>query len=238
MHSWNRWKMKLRMLFGRANAAEQLQDELSFHLERQIAENLACGMSREEARKAAMRSFGPPSLVREQTRDTWNWSSLERLGRDLKYGLRTLFRSPGFAFVAILVMALGIGATTSLFTMVRAVLLRPLPFQDPGKLVMLYEHFREGSDGDGFNSVAPGDYRDWRAQTHGFEDMAAMRGYGGIFSGVHSELPEVVQSTGGSANLFPLLGVAPVYGRNFTEVEDQPKGDPVVLLTWSLFQRR
>ena len=230
--------MKLRMLFGRADAAEQLQDELSFHLERQIAENIASGMSREAARKAAMRSFGHPSLVREQTRDTWNWSSLERLGRDLKYGVRTLFRSPGFAIVAILVMALGIGATTSLFTMVRAVLLRPLPFNDPGKLVMLYEHFRHNDGSDGFNAVAPGDYRDWRSQTHGFEDMAAMRGYGGIFSGVHSELPEVVQSAGGSANLFPLLGVTPVYGRNFTEAEDRPKGDPVVLLTWSLFQRR
>ncbi len=92
--------------------------------------------------------------------------------------------------------------------------------------------------GDGFNAVAPGDYRDWRSQTHGFEDMAAMRGYGGILSGVHSELPEVAQSAGGSANLFPLLGVAPAFGRNFTEAEDQPKGEPVVLLTWSLFQRR
>ncbi len=163
---------------------------------------------------------------------------MEKLGRDLKYGTRTLLRTPGFAFVSVLVMALGIGATTSLFTMVRAVLLRPLPFRDSGKLVMLYEHFREGKGEDGFNAVAPGDYRDWRSQTHGFEDMAAMRGYGGILSGVHSELPEVEQSAGGSANLFPLLDVAPAFGRNFTEAEDQPKGEPVVMLTWSLFQRR
>jgi len=138
----------------------------------------------------------------------------------------------------VLVMALGIGATTSLFTMVRAVLLRPLPFRDSGKLVMLYEHYRHNNGGDGFNAVAPGDYREWRSQTHGFEDMAAMRSYGGILSGVHSELPEVVQSEGGSANLFPLLGVAPAFGRLFTEAEDKPKGEPVVLLTWSLFQRR
>ena len=113
-------------------------------------------------------------------------------------------------------MALGIGATTSLFTIVRAVLLRPLPFRDSGKLVMLYEHFRHNTGGDGFNTVAPGDYRDWRSQTHGFEDLAAMRSYGGILSGVHSELPEVVQSAGGSANLFPLLGVSPAFGRLFT----------------------
>src|SRR6201994_58778 len=80
--------------------------------------------------------------------------------------------------------------------------------------------------------------RDCRSQAHGFEDMVAMRGYGGILSGVHSELPEVVQSAGGSANLFPLLGVTPTFGRVFTEAEDQPKGEPGVLLTWSLFQRR
>jgi predicted permease len=238
MHALNRWRIKLRMLFGRTNASEQLQNELSFHLDRQIAENLAAGMSRDQARKSAMRVFGEPGLVREQTRATWSWYGLEKLARDLKYGVRTLLRSPGFAVVSVLVMALGIGATTSLFTMVRAVLLRPLPFRDSGKLVMLYEHFRQAKGGDGFNAVAPGDYRDWRSQTHGFEDMAAMRGYGGIVSGVHSELPEVVQSAGGSANLFPLLGVTPVYGRLFTEAEDTPKGEPVVLLTWSFFQRR
>ena len=230
--------MRIRMLFRRKRAGEQLQDELRFHLDQQIAENLAAGMNPDAARNAALRSFGNPGLVREQARANWSWYSLEKLGGDLKYGTRTLLRSPGFAFVSVLVMALGIGATTSLFTMVRAVLLRPLPFRDSGKLVMLYEHYRQNQGGDGFNAVAPGDYRDWRSQTHGFEDMAAMRGYGGILSGVHSELPEVVQSAAGSANLFPLLGVTPVYGRFFTEAEDQPKGEPVVLLTWSLFQRR
>jgi len=238
MHALNRWKIKLRMLLGRTKAGHQLHDELSFHLEEQIRENIASGMSPRQARQAALRTFGSPAAVREQARATWNWHSLEKLGRDLKYGVRTLLRSPGFAVVSVLVMALGLGATTSLFTMVRAVLLRPLPFRDSGKLVMLYEHFRQTKSGDGFNAVAPGDYRDWRSQTHGFEDMAAMRGYGGIISGVHSELPEVVQSAGGSANLFPLLGVTPVYGRIFTEAEDTPKGEPVVLLTWSIFQRR
>ena len=238
MLSRHKLYMQIRMLFGRNRAAERLQDELSFHIEQQISENIASGMSPDDARKAAMRTFGNPVLVREQVRATWNWYNLDKLGRDLKYGVRTLLRSPGFAIVSVVVMALGIGATTSLFTMVRAVLLRPLPFRDSGTLVMLYEHFRDVKSGDGFNAVAPGDYRDWRSQTHGFEDMAAMRGYGGIVSGVHAELPEVVQSAGGSANLFPLLGVTPVYGRLFTEADDQPKAEPVVLLTWSFFQRR
>ena len=231
-------RMRIAMLFARNRAEQRLRDELSFHLEQQIAENVAAGMSHAAARQAALRAFGNPMLLREQARATWSWNLSESLLRDLKYGMRTLLRTPGFALVSVLVMALGLGAATSLFTLVRAVMLRPLPFRDPGSLVMLYEHYRQTKSGDGYNAVAPGDYRDWRSQTHGFEDMAAMRGYGGIVSGVHSELPEVVQSAGGSANLFPLLGVAPVYGRIFTQAEDTPKGEPVVLLTWSLFQRR
>jgi predicted permease len=216
----------------------ELTRELQSDLELEEEEQRERGLSPEEARYAARRAFGNPALIREQTRAVWTWKWLEQLVRNLKYGTRTLFRSPGFSIVSVLVMALGIGATTSLFTIVRAVLLRPLPFRDPGKLVMLYEHFRQNAGGDGFNTVAPGDYRDWRSQSRDFEDLAAMRSYGGILSGVHSELPEVVQSAGGSANLFPLLGVSPVLGRTFTSAEDQPEGTPVVLLTWSLFQRR
>lgn len=220
------------------NRDEDLRRELESDLELEEEEQRERGLSPEEARYAARRAFGNPTLIREQTRATWNRGSLERLVRDLQYGARTLLRSPGFSLISVLVMALSIGATTSLFTMVRAVLLRPLPFRDSGKLVVLYEHFRHNQGGDGFNAVAPGDYRDWRTQTHGFEDMAAMRGYGGILSGVHSELPEVVQSAGGSSNLFSLMGVAPAWGRTFTETEDRPQGERVVLLTWSLFQRR
>ena len=217
---------------------EELARELQSDLELEEEEQRERGLSPEEARFAAVRAFGNPTLIREQTRAVWTWNRLERLVRDLKYGARTLLRSPSFSIVSVLVMALSIGATTSLFTIVRAVLLRPLPFRDPDKLVMLYEHYRQNTGGEGFNAVAPGDYRDWRSQTHSFEDMAAMRGYGGIISGVQSELPEVVQSAAGSANLFSLLGVSPVFGRTFTEAEDQPKGQPVVLLTWSIFQRR
>ena len=231
MRWWPNWK-------GTAKRDADLERELLSDLELEEEERRERGLSAEEARSAARRAFGNTTLIREQTRAVWSWVWMERLVRDVKYGTRTLLRSPEFAIVSVLVMALGIGATTSLFTMVRAVLLQPLPFRDSGKLVMLYEHYRHNKGGDEFNAVAPGDYREWRSQTHGFEDMAAMRGYGGILSGVHSELPEVAQSAGGSANLFPLLGVTPAFGRLFTEAEDKPKGEPVVLLTWSLFQRR
>jgi predicted permease len=217
---------------------EDLARELQCDFELEEEEQRERGLSPEEAHFAAVRAFGNSTLIREHTRAVWTCNWLERFIRDLKYGVRTLWRSPSFSIVSVLVMALGIGTTTSLFTIVRAVLLRPLPFRDPGNLVMLYEHYRQNAGGDGFNAVAPGDYRDWRSQTQSFEDMAAMRGYGGIISGVQSELPEVVQSAGGSANLFPLLGVSPVFGRTFTETEDRPEEQAVVLLTWNLFQRR
>ena len=151
---------------------------------------------------------------------------------------RTLTRSPGFALVAILVIALGIGATTSLFTIVRAVLLKPLPFRDPDKLYMMYEHFRSSTSGDGFNDVSPADYMDWKKQTRGFEDLAAWRDYGFNLTGEHTELPEVVEAGAGTSNLFRLLGVNLAHGRSFTENEDQPEAAHVVILTWSLFERR
>jgi hypothetical protein len=170
MRWWPNWK-------GTAKRYADLERELLSDLELEEEEQRERGLSAEEARSAARRAFGNTTLIREQTRAAWSRIWLERLVRDMKYGTRTLLRSPEFAIVSVLVMALGIGATTSLFTMVRTVLLRPLPFRDSGKLVMLDEHYRHNKGGDGFNAVAPGDYREWRSQTHGFEDMAAMRSY-------------------------------------------------------------
>ncbi len=124
--------MKLAMLFGRRNAAAQLDDELRFHLERQMAENRAAGMSPEEARQAALRAFGNPALLREQTRNMWSWHGIEQVLRDVRYGFRTLRRTPGFTAIAVIVIALGIGANVALFTVVRSVLLKPLPFPGSG----------------------------------------------------------------------------------------------------------
>jgi putative ABC transport system permease protein len=160
--------------------------------------------------------------------------------QDIRYALRQLRRAPGFTIMAILVMALGIGATTSLFTVVRSVLLRPLPFRDAARLVMVYEHFRDPSlnaQGFNYNPVAPADYFDWRAQTHGFEDMAAWRYWQFNLSGERGELPELVSAHGGSWNLFPMLGVPAAIGRTFTESEDRPGGN-AAMLTWNIFERR
>src|SRR5579864_3854770 len=230
-----RWLDQLRMrglmLFHRRDESARLERELEFHLEQQREENVARGMSPEEARFEAMRRFGNPTLMRDQVWSTWSWNMLEKAWRDLRYGLRTLRRAPGFAIVAVSVMALGIGATTSLFTIVRSVLLRPLPFQAPDKLVMVYEHFLRDNGDNPYNAVAAGDYYDWREHTHGFQDMAAWLWWGCNFAGEHAELPEVLDAAAGSWNLFPLLGIQPVFGRTFTPEEDRPESNRVVLLS-------
>ena len=222
------------------NRHADLDRELQSDLELEEEEQRERGASPEEARYAARRAFGNTTLIAEQTRAVWTWNRLENLLRDVRIGVRTLFRAPAFSIVAVLVMALCIGATTSLFTVVRSVLLRPLPFRDPDRLVMIYEHFRDPSMNAqqfNYNPVAPADYYDWRAQTHGFEDMAAWRWWQFTLTGGRGELPELVSARGATWNLFPLLGVQAAIGRTFAETEDRLDGT-VVLLTWNLFERR
>src|ERR1700727_725353 len=192
-------------------------------------------MSPDDARRHARIKLGNPQKVRESL---WTQNFpllLLHVGHDLKYAFRALSRTPGFSIIAIVVMALCLGAATSLFTVVRSVLLRPLPFRDPAQLVMVYEHFRGGELS--YHPVAPADYYDWRSKTHGFEDMAIMRPAGYNLTGVRNELPGSVDAEAGSSNLFPLLGVQPALGRGFTGPGDQG-GSAVVMLTWSLFERR
>jgi predicted permease len=227
--------LRLRALFQRNRLTAELDEEIRDHLDRQIEFNLAGGMSPEEARITALRKLGNAALLRDQTRATWNWNGLEQFMHDLRIGIRTLSRTPGFSIIAIVVMALCIGAATSLFTVVRSVLLRPLHFRDPAWLVMVYEHFRGGELS--YHPVAPADFYDWRSKTHGFEDMAIMRPAEYNLTGVRNELPESVGAEAGSSNLFSLLGVQPALGRDFTEADDQ-RGSAVVTLTSSLFEKR
>jgi len=232
-----RFRMAMLMLFRRKAETERLNQELEFHLEQQIAENVAKGMQPEEARMAALRLFGNPTVLREEARSSWSWNWLEGLWRDARYGLRTLLRSPSFSATAILVMALGIGASTSLFTIVRSVLLKPLPFREPDKLVMVYEHFRRDTKYS-YNPVAAADFHDWREKTHGFQDMAAWRWWAGAITTDSGQMPEVVGGAAGSWNLFSVLGVEPALGRTFTPDEDRIGAPDAVILSWSLFQSR
>jgi predicted permease len=224
------------MRFLHCNRSDfELQDEIEAFLTEETADNEARGMSPDEARRQARLKFGNPQKVRESL---WIQNTPRRLtgtARDVKYAFRTLSRTPGFSIIAIVVTALCIGAATSLFTVVHSVLLRPLPFHDPARLVMVYEHFRGGELS--YHPVAPADFYDWRSKTHGFEDMAVWRYAGYNLTGVRNELPESVPAVAGSSNLFSLLGVQSALGRDFTEADDQ-RGSSVVMLTWSVFERR
>ena len=232
--------MSLLRFLRRRRSDYELQDEMEIFLTEESADNEARGMSPDEARRQARIKLSNQQKVRESLWEQNSSLLLTHVGRDLKYALRTLTRTPGFSIIAVAVIALCIGAATSLFTIVRSVLLRPLPFRDPGRLVMLYEHHRgAGASTPDFtyNPVSPADFYDWRSKTHGFEDMAIMRYTGYNLTGERGELPEAVRVTAGSWNLFQLLGVQPVLGRAFTESEDRP-GSTAVMLTWSVFQRR
>jgi putative ABC transport system permease protein len=230
--------MRLTMLFHRVRAAAGLDQELRYHVERQIQENMIAGMNAEEARYAALRSFGNPALVRDQARAAWNWAWVESLLRDVGYAFRALRRTPGFALIAVLVMALGIGANVALFTVVRGVILKPLPFQDPGRLLMLYENKLHEEDAGEYNVVAGGIYAEWKKQNHTFESMALERGSRVGHSGGGGQLPEKLSSDQFSWDLLPTLGVQPALGRNFTREDDSPSASGTVVLSWQLWKRR
>ena len=229
--------LRLQSLFRRNRNAQRLDDEMQFHLDQEIAENIAAGMSREEARYAAMRTFGNATVLKEEARDTWGWLWLENFLRDLRYGARALARTPAFAIVAILVISLGIGATTSLFTVVRSVLLKPLPFEDPSRLIRLYEHDAQGKFP--YNVVSGGVFGEWKKQSRGFSDLVLVRDgteYG--LSGTGGQLPEKVRASECSWNLFRILGVEPALGRSFAAADDQHSAAATAILSWGLWKRR
>lgn len=229
-------RMRLQMVFHRRRESARLDAELEDHLQRQIAENRAAGMSETEARQSALRSFGNPGVLREQARESWSWNGVEVFARELRIGIRTLLRSPGFALMAILVMALGIGANVALFTLVRSVLLRPLPLSQPDQLVGIFEARADGSHRD--NVVAGGSYNVWRESSKSFSGLAIKEELQYNLAGAGNQLPEVIQGEDASASLLPLLGVQPAYGRVFTADDDNPGANATVLLTWGLWKRR
>lgn len=230
--------IRVGMLLRRSRAERELDAELRDHLDREMAENRAAGMSAEEARTAALRAFGNPALLRDQARATWGWNSVELLLRDFAYGVRALRRTPGFAIVAILVMALGIGANIALFTIVRGVILRPLPFKDPDRLLMLYESGKHDDETDGHNLVSGGVYSEWKNHNHTLESIALVQDGEFVLSGSRDQLPENLAGAECTWNLFSTLGVRPILGRDFTSADDRHDATPTAILSWSLYNRR
>ncbi len=215
-----------------------LERELRSDLELEEEEQREAGISQEEARYAALRAFGNPTLIREQTGAVWSWNWLESLARDLRFALRTLRRTPGFTVIAVLVMALGIGANVALFTVVRGVLLKPLPFHDPDRLVMLYESGLLGGDTSAFNVVSGGMYAEWKNQNRSYSSLALAKGIRVGLSGSGGQLPEKLNTALFSWDMLRTLGVQPALGRDFTEADDNPGANGTVLLSWGLWKRR
>ena len=211
-----------------------LQRELQSDLQLEEEEQRERGIAPEEARYAALRAFGNPSVISEQTREVWSWDRFETLLRDLKITVRTLARQPGFSAVAMVVIAVGMGATISLFTVVWSVLLKPLPFEHPEQLVRLYE----SSERFSHNVVAPGVYGEWKRQSRSLSYLALYNNFQQYNLSNGGTLPEKVRATICSWDLFATLGVQPLIGRSFTAEDDQPSANGTVILSWSLWKRR
>lgn len=212
-----RWFSKLairgQMLFQRGEAVTRLNDELEFHLEHQIAENCALGMSATEARQAALRSFGNPAVLREQTCATWSWNRLESLWSDCRHETCALVRRPGVTLTIIGTLALGIGAATAMFTVVDHMLLRPIPFASPERLIVMLESSQTRKNE--IRDVPWLDVAEWMRRSRSFEEV----GFTGHMAGQNYLLAEgiALPVTGitVSPNLFSLLGEDPLLGRGF-----------------------
>jgi putative ABC transport system permease protein len=223
----------MRFWGRRRNKDAEIDAEIRSHIDEAIRERVEKGESPTDARSNVMREFGNVTLVKEVTRSMWSWSLLERLGQELKFGLRGLRKSPGFSLITILTFALGIGATTAIFSVVYGVVLRPLPFGDPERLVAIWITTPER----GRMPMAAAIYRDIKDQCKSLEDVAIFRASANYNLTGDGE-PEWLQGSSIPSNFFPLLRVQPMLGRGFTPEENQDGNDRSVILSYALWNRR
>lgn len=231
------------MKFWRQRKDEELDAEIRSHLDEAIRDRIARGESPDEARAHALREFGNVGLVKEVTREMWGWGWLEALGQDLRFGLRMLRKNPGFSLIAILTLALGIGANTAIFSVVDAVLLKPLPYHEPQRLVMLWE--RNDGLGKGRDNPSPGAFLDLRTQRQIFEGVTAW--YETAFTLQGEKDAEQVTAAKVSAEFFQVLGAQAARGRVFLPHEtagvatgpnaQNSSGDRLVVISDDLWRR-
>jgi len=217
---------------------DELADEMREHLERLAQEHIERGMTPEAARAAARRDFGPVTQLVEESRDARGVMWIVNAWQDARYGVRLMGRAPGFAAAVILTVALGIGATTAMFSVVYSVVLQPLPYRQPDRLVNLWNTAPKRGLTRAF--VGNANVADWKARNHVFEDIAVLRAIAN-FNLTGDGEPERLFGSRVSANLFPILGVTPLIGRTFTRQEDQLSGgteERVALLSYGLWKRR
>jgi putative ABC transport system permease protein len=215
-----------KRLLLRRRLYSDLSEEIREHLEEKIEELVAGDMSRKEAAAATRREFGNVTLIEEDSREVWRWPSIEDFFMDVRYGLRMLRKNPGFAAVAVLTLALGIGVNTAIFSIVESVLLRPLPFHDPDQLFAVWTKAKE--QGAGRSGTSMPEFEDYKSQGHSFEYLAnLLPSFHYTWTG--NGEPRVVRCTGISQDFFPMLGMKPLLGRLYTAQEYHVDGVQVVI---------
>lgn len=226
MMSWRRY-------FHRKSLDDQVERDLQFYLDSETEDNLARGMCAPEARAAAIRKLGNPTFIREEVYRMNTAELLETIWQDLRYAYRVLRMSPGFTATAILSLALGIGGNTAVFTAVRGVLLKPLPYRDPGRLVKVAAADRDTPDPQtvDFTTTA-----DWRSRSRSFDSLSLYRNVAGAI--VENGKPELLEGMRVNYDYFDTLGVNMHLGRTFLPEEDRPDRRNQVILTHGLWMRR
>jgi predicted permease len=228
MNMWTRLRSWTAAMLCRTRKEREMDEEMRFHIEAHAADLVGRGVAQQEALRQARVEFGGIETAKEECRDAVGVSFLETLFQDVRQGIRAMLRTPAFTAIAVIVLALGIGANTAIFSVVDAVLLRPLAYRDSDRLVTILMH------GEGPVSVA--NYIDWRDQSHSFAAMGAADYWSPNLTGV--DAPEHIAGLKVTQSLFPMLGIDPLLGRVFVEGEDKDGGDREVILSYRLWQRR
>jgi len=224
---------RLRHLFRRQQTEAEMAEEMRFHFDQRTADYAADGLPDEEARFAAQRKFGNVGSLQERARETWGWGWLERALKDFRLALRQLVRSPGFTLLAILTLALGIGANTAMFSVLNGVLLKPLPYPDLAHLDGIYRTTAQSPAG----SVSPADFRDLQREMGGYGEIAAYA-YANMSLSEPGQPAEMPRSLLVTPNLFSTLGTRLQLGRDFQPREGVAGNDRVLILSQRYWQNR
>jgi predicted permease len=239
----SRLKTALRALLHRSDMERELDDELRHHIERQTEQNIRLGMNPDEARQTALKSFGGVELAKERSRDARSVRRFEEIWQDLRYGARSLWKRPIFTLAVILTLALGIGANTAIFSVFNGIVLKPLPYKDPNRLVNVRMSDKRGMRyqpeiGSGFGNISPGGFHDWRERSQSFESMSAHRYNSTILSDADSTTQRTMY-VGGlrvAIRFFETYGVNAQLGRTFTDRDYSPDAPKVVILSHDLWR--
>ncbi len=230
---------RLRQLFSRRRLYGDLSEEIREHLEEKVEELMSAGMSREEAAAAARRQFGNITLTEENGREVWRWPRIEDLMQDIRYALRMLAKAPGFTTVAILTLAIGIGANTAVFSVVNSVLLKPLNYPQPEQLVSLHQLAPGAAGLADFESglhLSPSMYFTYAEQNRSFQSVGVWDTGTANVTGLSE--PEQVRTLEVSDGVLQTLGVPPLAGRWFSRTDQIPRGAETVMLSYGYWQRR